>query len=130
LARSCASLDASTLKAGQDVAYERVQPIVSSDYKIVSTSGALVATSDITLKSSWLTNSDFKITKGQVIHVAQELLMPDGTSYLVYYPVRDRVLFIKQDGEFCNQAMMVAGARWNWTMGYLSRPDRLAQRFD
>ena len=117
-------LDPAALKTGQEVSYARDEPVLNTDYKIVKVSNVLVASDDFVLKSSWVMNRDFKFTKGQTITIARELMMPDGSALPIYFPLRDRVLFLTQDGEFCNQAVMANGSSWNWAMGHLTRiPD-------
>ncbi len=117
-------LDPSALKSGQEVTYARDEPVLNTDYKLVKLGTVLVANGDFVLKSSWLTNRDFKFSKGQTITITRELTMPDGTAYPVYFPLHDRGLFLTQDGEFCNQAVMANGLNWNFAMGHLTRvPD-------
>ena len=117
-------LDPASLKTGQEVTYARDEPVLNTDYRILKLSTVLVASDDFVLKSSWVMNRDFKFTKGQTVTIARELMMPDGSALPVYFPLHDRVLFLTQDGEFCNQAVMANGSSWNWAMGRLTRiPD-------
>ncbi len=117
-------LDSVALKTGQEITYGRDEAVLNADFKVVKFGTVLVANSDFVVKSGWLTNRDFVFKKGQTINATRELLAKDGTALVVFYPVPDRVLFLTQDGEFCNQAMMADGREWHWAMGHLSRvPD-------
>ena len=123
-AASRMEFDPGALKTGQEVTYSRDQPILNTDYRIVRAGSVLVATDDFILKSSWMTNPDWKFRKGQTINVGRELLMPDGQAYPAISPQSDMVLFMTPDGEFCNQTLKVTGSTWTWLMGHLTRlPD-------
>jgi len=118
-------LDAEAVKTGQDISYAKDDAVLNTDYKVVAHGAKLVATGDFVLKASWLTNPDFKFTKGQVITITRELVGRDGTGYPAFKPDPEWLVFLNPDGEFCNRAVMTRrGIGWNEAMGHWTRvPD-------
>jgi hypothetical protein len=117
-------LDPAAIKTGQEITYGRDDAVLNADHKVGKLGSVLVANRDFVAKSGWVTNRDFPFVKGQTINATRELVANDGTGLVVFNPVPDRVLFLTQHGEFCNQAMMANGRDWHWAVGHLSRvPD-------
>ncbi len=120
-ATSRLELDPATLKTGQEITYSRDAPVLNTDYRVVRSGSALVATDNFILKSSWVMNPDWKFRKGQTITAISDFMMPDGKIYTVFSPEPKMVLFMTPEGEFCNRTVKVEGNTWIWLVGKLSR---------
>lgn len=92
------------LKNGVVATYAKDDPVLNTPIKVVRSSTAYTVAHDMKLHSSWALNPDYRFAGGQVIKVSKQLVLRDGRTFDVIVLNNGSILFVNDQGEFCNSA--------------------------
>lgn len=115
------------LKNGAETSYERDEPVLNVDMRVVRTTPVLTPSADVTLRSSWLAlSTSFRFPKGRPLRYWSEAELNDGRRFGMLEMKDGAVLFFDQANEFCNKALTGKPEIQVWQTGTLSKePDEV-----
>ncbi|HEX6705337.1 MAG TPA: hypothetical protein VF169_11305 [Albitalea sp.] len=112
-----------SVKNGEEVTYGRDEPVLVVDLKVVSVRPVLIPSADVRLKNSWALSQSYRFEKGVPLYVSDvESATGRRLSALSF---RDgSVIYLNEDGDFCNKVRTIKPDMQVWQMGTLSKePD-------
>lgn len=120
-----AMLDISgNLRNGTPLSFSRDDAVLVADVSLSATRTTLIPSAELRLKSSWPLSFGFRFAAQRPIAVAGEVKSDDGRKLLVARGIDGQVLFIDEQGTFCNKALNARSQPPVWAMGTLSQePD-------
>lgn len=92
------------LKNGVVLAYAKDDAILNTPVKVVRTTAGYTVAGDMKLHSSWALNPDYRFAAGQTLKVSRQLILRDGRTFDQINLANGSILFVNDQGEFCNSA--------------------------
>lgn len=92
------------LKNGVVNSYSKDDPVLNTPIKLLKRVPTYTPAADVKLHSSWLTNPDYRFAAGQALKVNRQMTLRDGRKFDVIVLNEGSVLFVDDEGRFCNSA--------------------------
>jgi hypothetical protein len=128
LERSRPTADATTLLSvsgrlhnGAALTFARDEPVLVADLSVSTTRLTLVPTKDITLKSSWALSFSYHFPANVPITAFGEIKLDESRKLLAVRTQEAQVLFVDEQGRFCNKALNAKSLPNVWAAGILSQ---------
>jgi hypothetical protein len=107
------------LRNGTENIYQRDEPVLNIDMRVVRTVAVLTPMQDFQVKNSWALSPNFSFRKGRNYRVGRTIEVADGRKFAALELV-DGTLFVNEEGQLCNKTW----GRDVWHAGTLSiEPD-------
>lgn len=108
-----------SLKSGVETLYDRDEPVLNVELRVIRTTPALMPTSDVRLKNSWALSPNFGFRKGRQLRIWRQIELQDGRKFAVL-EFADGTLFVDETNQVCNKVY----GKGVWQAGTLSiEPD-------
>ena len=108
------------LRNGENLSFAKDDPVIVADLTVSRTRTVLVPATDINLKSSWALSFGFGFAAKAPLLVQGEVTLDDGRRFRLIQTKQRQVLFIDEQGHFCNKALNAVSAPAAWAAGTLS----------
>lgn len=111
------------LKNGEEVSYDRDEPVLVVDVKVVRVRPVIIPSGDVRLKNSWALSQNYRFEKGAPLYLIE--VESAAGRRLDSVQFRDgSVLYVNENGEICNKVRTIKPDMQVWQMGTLSKePD-------
>lgn len=108
------------LRNGTPLTFSRDDAVLVADLLVSNTRQTLIPAGDISVKSSWMLSFSYKFAALQPIPVYGEVKLEDGRKLLLIRSKEAQVLFLDEQGHFCNKALNATSRPHVWAAGTLS----------
>jgi hypothetical protein len=112
---------AGKLRNGDSLTFAKDDPVIVADLTLSRTRVVLYPAADIDLKSSWLLSFSFGFPAKMPLPVLGEVTLDGGRRFRLIQTKQRQVLFIDDQGHFCNKALNAQSVPVVWAAGTLSQ---------
>ena len=112
---------AGKLRNGENLTFAKDDPVIVADLTVSRTRTLLYPAADIDLTSSWMLSFSFGFPAKMALPVQGEVTLDDGRRFRLIQTKQRQVLFVDDQGHFCNKALNAQSVPVVWATGTLSQ---------